>query len=169
MTVTWNGGEEYLHAIAAETYPFDIASTAPSLERGSPSTPQGSPPVAGSEATSRFAAPCAKEACEYLQATVVGVVGPSNASQTTFNEILSVAYMEGGKMNYHDDGEHGLGPVVASISLGADATMSFRPKKKKSERAKLERGTLEPISRKTQVVLKLKLRHGDVCVMEASD
>ncbi|KAH0604676.1 uncharacterized protein H6S33_006344 [Morchella sextelata] len=47
-----------------------------------------------------------------------------------FNEILSVGYFEGQKMDYHDDGEAGLGETVASVSLGAPARMRFRLKKK---------------------------------------
>ncbi|KZO98787.1 hypothetical protein CALVIDRAFT_596408, partial [Calocera viscosa TUFC12733] len=59
-----------------------------------------------------------------------------------FNELLTVAYMDEQKMavsrlqfvrtrltassQYHDDGEDGLGPVVASLSLGSPALMSFR-------------------------------------------
>lgn len=45
-----------------------------------------------------------------------------------FNEILSVFYREGQKMSWHDDGEAGLGEYVASLSLGAHATMSWRRK-----------------------------------------
>lgn len=37
-------------------------------------------------------------------------------------------------MNFHDDGEHGLGPVVSSLSLGGSASMHFRPKVKRSSR-----------------------------------
>jgi hypothetical protein len=55
--------------------------------------------------------------------------------QCEFNEVLSVAYMEGQRMDvhqplrilfsdgaqYHDDGEPGVRDVVASISLGSPA------------------------------------------------
>ncbi|EJU04130.1 hypothetical protein DACRYDRAFT_105197 [Dacryopinax primogenitus] len=47
-----------------------------------------------------------------------------------FNEMLTVAYMDEQHMAYHDDGEPGLGPVVASLSLGSPAVMSFRAKRK---------------------------------------
>lgn len=50
------------------------------------------------------------------------------ARDVDFNEVLSVMYREGQKMSWHDDGEVGLGPVVASLSLGSSATMSWRPK-----------------------------------------
>ena len=61
-----------------------------------------------------------------------------------FNEILSAAYMERQKMavglwlvksysspleyswQFHSDSEPGLGPVVASLSLGSAAIMHFR-------------------------------------------
>jgi hypothetical protein len=54
-----------------------------------------------------------------------------------FNEILSVAYMEGQRMEviqslqnyltvqYHDDGEPGVRDVVASISLGSPAGLTL--------------------------------------------
>lgn len=47
-----------------------------------------------------------------------------------FNEIYPVLYLEAQKMNYHDDGEPGLGPLVSSLSLGEEAIMSFRLKAK---------------------------------------
>ena len=59
-----------------------------------------------------------------------------------FNELLTAAYMERQAMGFHTDGERGLGPVVASLSMGSPAIMKFR--------------TLE--DRKT-IVLSLVLRH----------
>lgn len=47
-----------------------------------------------------------------------------------FNEELVFAYLEGQKIKYHDDGEKGLGPRIATLSLGAPATMSLRVKAK---------------------------------------
>jgi hypothetical protein len=47
-----------------------------------------------------------------------------------FNELLIFAYLEGQKIKYHDDGEEGLGPRIATLSLGAPATMSLRVKAK---------------------------------------
>lgn len=57
--------------------------------------------------------------------------------ETEFNEILSVGYFEGQKMDYHDDGEQELGETVASISLGAPAKMRFRIKAKHMSSYKL--------------------------------
>jgi alkylated DNA repair dioxygenase AlkB len=62
-----------------------------------------------------------------------------------FNELLTAAYMEKQSMGFHTDGERGLGPMVASLSMGSPAIMKFR---------KLE-------DKKT-VVLTLVLRH--VCL-----
>ena len=59
-----------------------------------------------------------------------------------FNELLTAAYMEKQSMGFHTDGERGLGPIVASLSMGSPAIMKFR--------------TLQ--DRKT-VVLSLVLRH----------
>jgi hypothetical protein len=44
-----------------------------------------------------------------------------------FNEILSVFYLDDQKMNYHDDGEHGVGDVIASLSLWVAKSILRRP------------------------------------------
>lgn len=78
----------------------------------------------------------------------------------TFNEVLSAAYMDKQKMAFHSDAEKGLGPTVASLSLGASAYMYFRLHAHYT-------GDLPP--RSSREVLKLFLRHGDVVVMEGAD
>ena len=45
-----------------------------------------------------------------------------------FNECLVVGYFERQKINFHDDGEEGLGPVVATLSLGCPGWMKIRMK-----------------------------------------
>jgi hypothetical protein len=45
-----------------------------------------------------------------------------------FNEVLALGYFESQKINYHDDGEHGLGPTIATLSLGSPGTMRIRMK-----------------------------------------
>lgn len=47
-----------------------------------------------------------------------------------FNEELVFAYYQGQMIKYHDDGEKGLGPRIATLSLGAPADMSMRVKAK---------------------------------------
>ena len=47
-----------------------------------------------------------------------------------FNEELLFAYLEGQKIEYHDDGESGLGPRIATLSLGGRAKMHMRIKSK---------------------------------------
>jgi alkylated DNA repair dioxygenase AlkB len=47
-----------------------------------------------------------------------------------FNEELIFAYLEGQKIEYHDDGESGLGPRIATLSLGGKAKMHLRTKAK---------------------------------------
>jgi hypothetical protein len=46
------------------------------------------------------------------------------------NEELIFGYMEGQKLEYHDDGEEGLGPRIATLSLGGKAKMHLRIKMK---------------------------------------
>ncbi|PSN72603.1 hypothetical protein BS50DRAFT_673327 [Corynespora cassiicola Philippines] len=45
-----------------------------------------------------------------------------------FNEVLALGYFQQQKINYHDDGEFGLGPTIATLSLGATGTMRLRMK-----------------------------------------
>lgn len=52
------------------------------------------------------------------------------AGYQDFNEELVFAYMQGQNIKYHDDGEKGLGPRIATLSLGAGATMTLRVKAK---------------------------------------
>jgi hypothetical protein len=47
-----------------------------------------------------------------------------------FNEVLALGYFEQQKISYHDDGEFGLGPTIATLSLGAPGTMKLRMKAK---------------------------------------
>jgi alkylated DNA repair dioxygenase AlkB len=54
----------------------------------------------------------------------------SQEDHTDFNEQLIFAYLEKQKLEYHDDGEKGLGPRIATLSLGASAKMHLRMKHK---------------------------------------
>ncbi|KAI0085179.1 hypothetical protein BDY19DRAFT_897156 [Irpex rosettiformis] len=78
-----------------------------------------------------------------------------------FNEVLSAAYMEKQKMAFHSDAERGLGPNVASLSLGGSAYMYFRL------HSRFAATELSPGS--SRDVLQFYLRHGDVLVMEGAD
>ncbi|KAJ6002126.1 hypothetical protein N7522_007353 [Penicillium canescens] len=46
------------------------------------------------------------------------------------NELLTLGYFENMKIGFHDDGESSLGPSIATLSLGAKATMLIRMKYK---------------------------------------
>ncbi|QQK43144.1 Oxoglutarate/iron-dependent dioxygenase [Penicillium digitatum] len=46
------------------------------------------------------------------------------------NELLTLGYFEEMKIGFHDDGESSLGPTIATLSLGAKATMLVRMKYK---------------------------------------
>lgn len=50
----------------------------------------------------------------------------SNAEQ--FNELLTLGYFEDQSIDYHDDGEKGLGPTIATLSLGSPASFKLRMK-----------------------------------------
>ncbi|KAH8702437.1 2OG-Fe(II) oxygenase superfamily-domain-containing protein [Talaromyces proteolyticus] len=46
----------------------------------------------------------------------------------TPNELLTLGYFEKMAIGFHDDGEYSLGPTIATLSLGAKATMKIRLK-----------------------------------------
>jgi len=78
---------------------------------------------------------------------------------STFNEVLSAAYMEKQTMAFHSDSERGLEPVVASLSLGSAAYMHFRLHSQYYGEA--GKGA-------KRNALSLYLRHGDVVVMDGA-
>ncbi|SCZ89985.1 BZ3500_MvSof-1268-A1-R1_Chr1-3g01707 [Microbotryum saponariae] len=146
---SFNTGQSYNHVVSVESYPF---SDQPNSSNASPS---------------RTAPPCVTTARNHLHSAVRSLCPGSSVLQPGgFNEVLSVAYYQGGKMSYHDDGEHGVGPIVASLSLGADATMSFRRKiKGASNTTLISKDVMEGGVRKAKAVAQLQLRHGDVMIM----
>ncbi|KAJ7909898.1 2OG-Fe(II) oxygenase superfamily-domain-containing protein [Mycena leptocephala] len=73
----------------------------------------------------------------------------------SFNELLSVVYLEAQSMAFHSDNEKGLGPVVAGLSLGSPAVMAFRL-------------TAKPKDGPHRADLCLVLHHGDILVMEGT-
>ncbi|KAH7409811.1 hypothetical protein DE146DRAFT_604110 [Phaeosphaeria sp. MPI-PUGE-AT-0046c] len=56
------------------------------------------------------------------------LLGSTHNTDEEFNEVLALGYFEAQKINYHDDGEFGLGPTIATLSLGAPGTMRIRMK-----------------------------------------
>ncbi|ODO06332.1 hypothetical protein L198_01564 [Cryptococcus wingfieldii CBS 7118] len=96
---------------------------------------------------------CVTKAVDRITSSVATVWG----EEYQFNEILSVCYREGQKMGYHDDGEPGLGPVVASLSLGSSAMLSFRPKPGEKQRGNPD------------VALNITLSHGDFMIMDGHE
>jgi hypothetical protein len=67
-------------------------------------------------------------AARLLLAEETGDVVEEVAQENGFNEVLALGYFEEQKINYHDDGEFGLGPTIAMLSLGAPGTMRIRMK-----------------------------------------
>ncbi|OBZ70803.1 hypothetical protein A0H81_09066, partial [Grifola frondosa] len=82
---------------------------------------------------------------------------------TLFGHIqrgLSAAYMEKQKMAFHSDSERGLGPTVATLSLGSGAYMHFRLHSQYCD--DVRKGS-------NRNALTLYLRHGDVLVMHGAN
>ncbi|KAJ7501989.1 hypothetical protein B0H11DRAFT_1713042, partial [Mycena galericulata] len=104
--------------------------------------------VGGSGQTVPFeeASSAVLDARHLIETRVAAAVGTLHC----FNEVLSVAYLEKQKMAYHSDDEQGLGPVVAGLSLGSPAVMSFRS------------------IVKHRPELSIALLHGDILVMEGT-
>jgi alkylated DNA repair dioxygenase AlkB len=75
---------------------------------------------------------------------------------------------------YHDDGEKELGPVVASLSLGAPAVMKWRPKTenkiniKKDKNGSYKKDKHGKPAGVKATILELSLEHGDFMVMEGA-
>ncbi|KAK0661566.1 hypothetical protein QBC41DRAFT_382939, partial [Cercophora samala] len=83
-----------------------------------------------------------------------------DAHNQRFNELLALGYMESDKINYHDDGEKELGPVVSALSLGSPCAMRFRPKRQKG----FDTGgfTRSGGRENHKDILEVEMRHGDM-------
>ncbi|KAJ6632368.1 hypothetical protein B0H10DRAFT_13553 [Mycena sp. CBHHK59/15] len=98
--------------------------------------------VGGSEQTVPFdrAPQAVIDARKFIEARIQAALKQKHS----FNEVLTAAYLKDQKMavnqtsfllqptdgrsaQFHSDDEKGLGPVVASLSLGSSAVMRFRP------------------------------------------
>ncbi|ORX88408.1 hypothetical protein K493DRAFT_236721, partial [Basidiobolus meristosporus CBS 931.73] len=79
-----------------------------------------------------------------------------------FNELLSIAYLHGQKIGWHDDGEKEVGNTIATLSLGSPATMYFRRHQAKSKRC--DSGELCGRGEKREL-LHFTLCHGDILIM----
>jgi alkylated DNA repair dioxygenase AlkB len=90
----------------------------------------------------------------------------STGNDDDFNEVYPVKYRETQKMNFHDDGEPGLGPTVSSLSLGVEAKMQFRLKEKYVKQ-QVEGGEIDAkgsITMANRILLTLTLRHGCIVI-----
>ncbi|TDL25966.1 hypothetical protein BD410DRAFT_716233 [Rickenella mellea] len=115
--------------------------------------------IAGTGNTTPFehAPQAVNEALQLIKDRARLAVGKS----VDFNEVLSAAYMEKQKMSFHSDSEPGLGTVLSSLSLGSEALMHFRLRAKFKD-VKRAKGH-------SQNELTIRLRHGDVLVMQGQD
>jgi hypothetical protein len=122
---TVNFGMPYKFVAAAETRPFptnpkhtinaareQLDWAARYLFSSLPDAPDGGSSLASS---SSFAA---------------ADTGTSSQIPPPFNELLALGYFESQRISYHDDGESGLGPTIATLSLGAPGVMRIRLKAK---------------------------------------
>lgn len=111
--------------------------------------------IGGSDRTTPMedGAKAVRGALELIKQRIATALG----KEVPFNEVLSAAYMEKQKMAFHSDSERGLGPVIASLSLGSTAEMHFRLQSKY---------TVAEGHRK--IAMTIILRHGDVLVMDGA-
>ncbi|KAF5321419.1 hypothetical protein D9619_001446 [Psilocybe cf. subviscida] len=98
-------------------------------------------------------APAVCKARDLIQKRIRDALGLSSS----FNEVLSAAYMERQRMAFHSDNEVGLGPLVAGLSLGSPALMHFRIHARH-----------DPQRERKGILLSVVLRHGDVLVMDGA-
>ncbi|KAG8709668.1 hypothetical protein FRC09_000527 [Ceratobasidium sp. 395] len=99
--------------------------------------------------------------------------GALGLSDTQFNELLSVAYAEGQEMNFHSDDEPGLGPVVAGLTLGSSAEMTFRHNMSIKKNQIYKNGPYRPSESRTievqnERILQVTLSHGDLLIMNGA-
>ncbi|SPO34685.1 uncharacterized protein PSFLO_00156 [Pseudozyma flocculosa] len=163
---TVNYGMAYKHAVAMGTNPID--ATTPRCVTSSMSLIR---------ARTAAVCPLDDEGVHRSSST-------SEAMQRGFNEAYGCLYLPFQSMSFHDDGEPGLGPIVSSLSLGAEATMKFRVKAKllldspsslsggrgsrEQAAARAMRQEMQTLNR-DRTVLTLRLRHGSVCVQEGAE
>jgi alkylated DNA repair dioxygenase AlkB len=86
--------------------------------------------IASGDSRSFEDAPAAVRSARSLLNWAQRVFVNDEAGYQDFNEELVFGYMENQKIKYHDDGEKGLGPRIATLSLGGGATMLLRVKAK---------------------------------------
>jgi alkylated DNA repair dioxygenase AlkB len=86
--------------------------------------------IANGDSRSFEEAPVAVRSARSLLNWAQCVFVNDEAGYQDFNEELVFGYMENQKIKYHDDGEMGLGPRIATLSLGGAATMLLRVKAK---------------------------------------
>ncbi|KAN0107182.1 hypothetical protein V8E52_010384 [Russula decolorans] len=111
--------------------------------------------IGGSDRTTPMedSAKAVRGALELIKQRIATVLG----KQIPFNEVLSAAYMEKQKMAFHSDSERGLGPIIASLSLGSAAEMHFRLQSK-----------YNVAEGHRKIAMTIILRHGDVLVMDGA-
>ncbi|KAK3996318.1 hypothetical protein QBC44DRAFT_232180, partial [Cladorrhinum sp. PSN332] len=114
----------------------------------------------------RVAVPASNNFIDTLdQQKHVGEHTRSTESQD-FNELLALGYMENDSINYHDDGESELGPVVAALALGSPCVMRFRPKAKTGFFLPMHKDRGKVVYKE---VLEVCMEHGDIMVMSGTE
>ncbi|KAJ4332066.1 hypothetical protein N0V87_008687, partial [Didymella glomerata] len=125
-----NYGMPYKFIAATESHPFPEASHPVSkarsrlnwaarhcLARPAPSSSSSSPTSEQDEA-------------EAMNTSTSSTPALHDFNIHPFNEVLALGYFEGQRISYHDDGESGLGPTIATLSLGAPGMVRIRLKQK---------------------------------------
>lgn len=122
-----NYGMPYKFIAATESHPF----------------PTGPHPITGARERLNWAARQILSQSLPSHTESTGASPASNAADTIdvlspldhfnakpFNEVLALGYFASQRISYHDDGEAGLGPTIATLSLGSPGTMHVRLKSK---------------------------------------
>lgn len=125
-----NYGMPYKFIAARESHPFPEASHPVSKARSRLTwaarhcLAQPAPSSSSSSPTSE------QDETDILSRSSASTPGVRDFNAHSFNEVLALGYFEGQRISYHDDGEFGLGPTIATLSLGAPGTMRIRLKQK---------------------------------------
>lgn len=124
-----NYGMPYKFIAATESHPFP-ESTHPVSAARSRLTWAARHCLAQPAASSSSNLTSEQDEADTMSTSIISPPALQDFNTHPFNEVLALGYFESQRISYHDDGESGLGPTIATLSLGAPGTMRIRLKQK---------------------------------------
>ena len=72
----------------------------------------------------------APQAVKTARSQMIWAAKALGITEPDFNELMVLGYKTANKIGFHDDGEEGLGPTVATLSVGCEAEMKLKIQEK---------------------------------------